>query len=467
MENMKKIGINTTITIALLLAVGGMSSCKRLIEIPGSPPTQITTSQQFKDSASILSALAGVYNYVTYGTGFTFNSALLTRCTGLSSDEISISDITQADLQAFFGYGLTPINSANSSLWSAPYTGVYPVNVILEQVASNKTLSTPFRTQLNGELKVVRALYYFYLVNLYGGVPVVTSSDYNTTARIPRASVDSVYAQIMDDLNDAKQDLTANYPANGRVRPNLYTALALLAKVELYRKNWQAAYDAANTVITSGVYSLETDLNNVFLDGSNEAIWQIPATGCCSVTQDAQYFVPYFGSLPTYPMTPFLTGAFETGDQRWQKWVGVSVAGSETFYYPYKYKVKYPDPSGPTEDYMVLRLAEQYLIRAEAAAQLGNTGPALDDLNQVRQRAGLLPSTATGQADILAAILRERQVELFTEWGNRWFDLKRTGLASSVLGAEKPGWNPTDTLYPVPNTQRQLNNLLLQNPGYN
>jgi hypothetical protein len=169
--------------------------------------------------------------------------------------------------------------------------------------------------------------------------------------------------------------------------------------------------------------------------------------------------------VPNYPLTSFLIGAFETGDQRFQKWVGVSVVGSQTFYYPYKYKNKYAPPT--IEDYMVLRLGEQYLIRAEAAAQLGNTGPALADLNQVRQRAGLTGSTAVTKDEILTAIMHERQTELFTEWGNRWLDLKRTGLASTVLGAEKMGWNATDTLYPVPNTQRQLNYLLTQNPGYN
>lgn len=443
-----------------------MSSCKKLIGIPGNPPTMLTNDQQFKDSASIMAVVAGVYNYISYGSGFGYNDALLTRCTGLSSDEIAFTDVTQPDLLAFFNYGLAPINTTNGPLWSGPYTGMYSVNAILEQIAINKSLSTAFRTQLNGELKVVRALYYFYLVNLYGGVPIVTSSDYNVTARLPRASVDSVYTQIMNDLSDATKALTADYPANGRVRPNLYTALGLQAKVELYRKDWQAAYDAANMVITSGVYNLETDLNNVFLDGSTEAIWQLPATGCCSVTQDAQYFIPYGGNVPTYPITSFLSGAFETGDQRFQNWVAISTVGSQNLYYPYKYKVKYPDGS-TIEDYMVLRLAEQYLIRAEAAAQLGNTGPALDDLNMIRQRAGLTPSPATDKASILAAILRERQVELFTEWGSRWFDLKRMGLASTVLGAEKPNWNPTDTLYPIPNTQRQLNNLLLQNPGYN
>jgi hypothetical protein len=116
---------------------------------------------------------------------------------------------------------------------------------------------------------------------------------------------------------------------------------------------------------------------------------------------------------------------------------------------------------------MVLRLGEQYLIHAEAAAELGNLGTALSDLNTVRARAGLGASTASTQADLLTAIMHERQVELFTEWGNRWFDLNRTGTAGAVLNAEKGGFQSYMALYPVPFSQIEVNTLLTQNPGYN
>jgi hypothetical protein len=84
----------------------------------------------------------------------------------------------------------------------------------------------------------------------------------------------------------------------------------------------------------------------------------------------------------------------------------------------------------------------------------------------VRLRAGLGASTASSQTDVLSAIMHERQTELFTEWGSRWLDLKRTGTMNAVLGAAKPGWKAADTLYPVPYPQIQADNLLTQNPGY-
>ena len=115
---------------------------------------------------------------------------------------------------------------------------------------------------------------------------------------------------------------------------------------------------------------------------------------------------------------------------------------------------------------MVFRLAEQYLIRAEALAQQNKLDSALADLNLVRQRAGLGNSTAVTGTDVLAAVMHERQTELFAEWGHRWFDLRRTGTIDAVLGAVKPGWQPTDSTLPVPFTQIQDNSLLTQNPGY-
>jgi len=460
---------NYKIMAALLLMAGLTSACKQLIEVPANPPTQIAGSQQFSDSATIMTAVAGIYSYTSPGLGFTYNDANLTLCTGLSSDEIASTNAGNAADQEFYTYSLTALNTNIIPLWEHPYTGIYPVNAILTGITGNKAIPDAFRTQLTGELKVVRAFYYFNLVNLFGGVPVVTSTDYKTSSRLPRTSVDSVYGRIITDLTDAQKALTANYPSSGRIRPNLYTALALLAKVQLYRQNWQAAYDAAGVVINSGMYSLETDLNNVFVDGSNEAIWQIPATGNYSVTQEALKFVPYSGSIPGYLLTTALMNAFEANDQRFQKWVGNTTvdngSGNQTYYFPYKYKDL--TPSGATEDYMILRLGELYLIRAEAAAHLGNLTVALADLDLIRSRAGLTASTAVTVDEVMTAVIHERQTELFTEWGNRWYDLKRTGTAGTVLSAEKSGWQPRDTLYPLPRAQLQINNLLQQNPGYN
>ena len=139
-------------------------------------------------------------------------------------------------------------------------------------------------------------------------------------------------------------------------------------------------------------------------------------------------------------------------------------AGS-TLYYPFKYKVM--SGTNLTEYYITLRLAEQFLIRAEARAQQGNISGAKTDVNVIRTRAGLPNTTANDKGGLLNAIEQERRIELFAEWGHRWFDLKRTGRATTVLGSLKPAtWQPTDELWPIPQSQINLNPSLTQNNGY-
>ena len=461
----------TGLTLATAMTMM-LTACKKLIQIPANPPTEIAQSEQFTDSASTMTAMADIYSYPSNGSnGFTFNDGYLSLCTGLSADELSVGSNTATSALQFFQYGVTSLNAYLPLVWNDPYTGIYAVNAVMSGVATSSGLSTSLKTQLTGELELVRALYNFDLVNLFGAVPLVTTTDYTATSKLGRSPVDSVYTQILTDLTAAQQVLPVAYPSAGHLRPNLYTVKALLAKVELYQKNWQAAYNAADTIIHSGLYSLVPNLNNVFLNGSTEAIWQLPANGKFSVTTEANEYVPYTsGTVPAYPLTSFLLNAFEPGDQRLQDWTGKVIintgSANDTSYYPYKYKNRIP--SAPTtEDFMVFRLGEQYLIHAEAAAELGNLGTALSDLNTVRARAGLGASTASTQADLLTAIMHERQVELFTEWGNRWFDLNRTATAGAVLNAEKGGFQSYMALYPVPFSQIEVNTLLTQNPGYN
>jgi hypothetical protein len=115
----------------------------------------------------------------------------------------------------------------------------------------------------------------------------------------------------------------------------------------------------------------------------------------------------------------------------------------------------------------VLRLSEQYLIRAEARARQGDLIGAKDDLNVIRNAAGLGNTIAVTDIAIIDAVLRERRVELFTEYGHRFFDLKRYGTVNAILSLVKPGWEVTDSLLPLPETELLVNpNLLPQNPGY-
>jgi hypothetical protein len=143
-----------------------------------------------------------------------------------------------------------------------------------------------------------------------------------------------------------------------------------------------------------------------------------------------------------------------------------------TYYYAYKYKANTAfGSSAPVTEWPIeLRLAEQYLIRAEARAQQNNLDGAKSDLNVIRSRASLAATTASTQTDVLAAVAHERQVELFTEWGHRWFDLKRAGKIDAVMGVEtsKKGgtWAAYKALVPIPASEILIDHNLTQNPGY-
>jgi hypothetical protein len=226
---------------------------------------------------------------------------------------------------------------------------------------------------------------------------------------------------------------------------------------------------------------MESNLDKVFLWNSKEAILQFQPKLDGQNVEDSRIYVLDANALnagsSAQGLRPAFAALFDSADLRFQKWIGkitVPAMGTlpgKTFYFPYKYKIKGPPaPTTTTEYLMALRLAEQYLIRAEARARLGNLHEAKQDLNKIRARVGLSPTPATTQQEILNAVMHERQLEMFTEWGHRWFDLKRTGRMDSVMTrvtAEKGTvWKPHYKLFPISQEEINRNPNIVQNPGY-
>jgi hypothetical protein len=465
----------------LLLAAISYNGCKKLIQIPANSPNQIVTAQVFKDSTDAVAAVINMYTgFSGNGSVTNLNSGGMTVLAGLSADELQVAADDNIDYECFINsIPASDPSNGDDNLWSGEYStqGIYDSNACIEGLTASAGISSSLRNQLIGECKIMRAFYFFNMVNIWGGVPLVTTTNYEVNQSLPRASVQDVYTQIIADLKDAKAKLKSAYPSDGHTRPNKYTAAALLAKVYLYQGDYKDAYAQSDTVINSGLYSLVPDLTQVFLDGSSEAIWQIPAKGIISnyPCVEGELFVPYdSGSLPNYWLTNVQMSAFEAGDQRITDWLNYNSVNGTQYYYPFKYKNYQTNGNATDEDYMIFRLAEQYLIRAEAEVngQGGGAAAAIADLNIIRMRAGLHPTTvapSAGSTQLMAAVMHERQTELFCEWGNRWLDLKRTGTAQSILAAEKSGPWLTDnhaSLFPIPNYEIQTNRKLIQNPGY-
>ena len=234
----------------------------------------------------------------------------------------------------------------------------------------------------------------------------------------------------------------------------------------MYRKDWISAESESSEIINSGIYSINTDLSNVFQISSNETIWQLRPVNPSRNTWEGNVIIPSSnGTTPTYLLTDALMSSFEPGDLRKINWTRSRTFSGQTFYYPFKYKVR----TGPTllEYYVVFRLAEIYLTRSEARVMQSNLQGAKDDLNIIRQRSGLPITSASSASDILLGIEQERKIEYLSEWGHRWFDLKRTNRANTIIGSLKPlTWQQTDALWPIPKSQLNLNPSLTQNPGY-
>ncbi|MFB9843925.1 RagB/SusD family nutrient uptake outer membrane protein [Mucilaginibacter ginsenosidivorans] len=460
------------------------AACKKMVSVP-EPVDSITTKEVFATDAQANSAIAGIYTQMINPptTSIVFSNGATTLYPGLSADEL-IDFYGPADDGYFdsnsiqvakFGYGYV-----NNFIWTPAYSNIYGANAIIEGIASSTSgaLHDNVKKELTGEAKFIRAFCYFYLTNMFGDVPLALTVDFNRTALMYRTPQAQIYNQIIQDLKDAQTALPDDYSAGlgERVRPNKWAATALLARVYLFKGDWADAELQASAVINnSSLFSLEPMVGNVFNTNSKEAIWQLKQNNIASPyngTVDAQTFIPYdSNTAPIYILTNSLLNSFETGDLRRKIWVDSTNYGGSTYYFPYKYTLAPSNiqPGGNIPQYyMMLRQAEQYLIRAEARVQLGENN-ALDDLNSIRNRAGLTSySGTTDKTSILNAIYHERQVELFAEWGHRWFDLKRTGQANTVLGAIplKQPWSSNSLLYPIPKTELITDPNLRQNPGY-
>lgn len=459
---------NTYIRFGMLMLICySILSCKKFILVDP-PKNELVSSTVFSDSSDATAAVLGLYiKIMNTSTELNLANGGLTVFTGLSSDELNTIG-EPADLE-FLTNSVSPTtNSKNDNLWSFGYQLIYHANACLEGISHNSKLSPSLVSQLSGEIKVLRAFIYMNLANVYGDVPLITTTNYHINSKTPRSSKDLVYEKIIEDLISAESSLSAEYVNSNKTRPNKLTASALLAKVYLHRQQWDNAIQKSSQVISDGRYILETNPSDVFKVGNKEAIWQLSPLQAGRETAEGNFFIPYDNlSVPKYIVTDTLLQAFEPGDYRKTEWLHYNVINGDTLWYPFKYKLVYNTTGTPQEHYAIIRLADLYLIRSEAECQKNNLAAARDDLNKIRMRGGLSLNTDVLQPSLQSAIQQERRIELFCEGGNRWFDLKRTGKADNVLSPVKGSdWQSTDVLFPIPFKELSLNPFLVQNPGY-
>lgn len=445
----------------------------------------------FNNDAGASSFVTSIYSKFLDWDMTSFGWIGLSSITSDDADKGSSPGDTGTDKDILDALSYNPTTPSVESVFNANYDGINRCNQALNILPKLTKADANLRNRLMGEAKFLRAFMYFTLVKCYGGVPIVDrlpnpSSTEDREMLLTRKTASEVYAFIETDLIDAIAALPEKsaYAANEKARASKGAAYALLAKVNLYQKNWQKVVDNCNAVTG---YSLAPDYATMFrIAGENDAesifeiqgVGSIPARGIqgYSNTQGARGAGGWGWGFNTPSQS--LVDAYEAGDVR--KNATIIFRGT-TLYdgriipntvenprYNYKaYSSNFTDAWETDANIKYLRFAEVLLMKAEALNELGQTSAAIPLLNQIRNRAGLANTTALSQADVRRAIWKERRVEMAFEH-DRFFDVVRTGQAVAAFAADgKTFVAGKHELFPIPQSFiRQAAGLSSQNPNY-
>ncbi|MDR7371066.1 RagB/SusD family nutrient uptake outer membrane protein [Flavobacterium aquidurense] len=463
---MKKLYTNTRYFINIILLLFVLNSCDSFVDVD-LPKSQLNSSAVFQEYMTANTAITDIYSKIRDKGFLAGNNSGLSNKLGNYTDEmVPFGNPSNTSFNFYYNSVLATTPEV-TQYWNYAYNQIYAANEVIEGVSNSTGLSPEQKNQLTGEALFIRALSHFYLVNLYGDIPFITQTDYRKNSVTGRMPIEEVFGYIIKDLENASILLTNNYSNLQRVRPNRYVVKALLARTYLYSGAYaQASNEASSLINQTGLFKLEQDLNRVFLISSSETIWQLQSANPGKNTEEGLQFIFQSTPPPVVALSTFLVNSFSQDDLRKSNWLRSRTNGISTWFHPFKYKEQNNTPSS-LEYSIVFRLAEQYLIRAEARAHQGDLIGAREDLNRIRNRAGLQNTVANNKEELLTDILKERRLEFFSEHGHRFFDLKRFNLLDSQLSVSKPGWKTSNALFPIPQNELLTNpNLGPQNPGY-
>jgi hypothetical protein len=437
------------------LAVGVFStfifSCKKyLTEFPNS---SIASENAIIDAGTARAAIIGAYdglqsyysaNFPTLGTitadAVVFNGTL-SQYLQLDQNAIPTDNvITVASYRSIY----SNINLVNSIIAKVPAV----VDPLLPEAEKNKIL---------GEAYFIRALDYFDLARGWGGVQLqlTPTSDLSALKGIKRSTRAQTYDQVQADLVKAEELLPDDAATRNRAQKSI--ARALRARLHLYREQWAEAENYATQVISNAKYGLVPDYKSFFTTPfqTKELVFELAYSANDRNGFWGTWYPSSFGG--SYTLKPSTTIIEQLNNANIGGTRNALIAGSANTVYG----VLYNTVSTSTDPSYVIRIAELYLIRAEARANQNKLTDALEDLNQIRKRAKVPVSAAATKADLLKAIEDENGIEFAFE-GHRWFDLTRTKRAGAVLGVT----NPNYWLFPLPFSDSFSDADFEQNPGY-
>ena len=451
-----------------LLAMG--TACDKVLDRQ-KPQNEVGDEFSINSIKGGQAAMHGLYHELQSGNYYGSNFMIISDVSSDQGQSIGTWDF----YREMDTYEVTLGNTENSNFYARAYRAINLANHIIQKVPALSDGTEAQKNRVIGNAHFVRALAYFDLVRVYGGVPnqygnlgmgLVTAPFAGLTdaSFVSRSSLTATYEMIEDDLLLAEGMLS---PSTDRSLASKGAAWALLARLYLYMGNWSQAEEYASRVMNDNTYTLLPNFLEIF-EGklTSESILEL-AFNSADQSSMRSWYLPTTrggrGDLAVHSSFAQLATA-DPNDIRGKQYVFEPVAG---IYYPAKYS-----KAGNIDNFHILRVAEMYLTRAEARAQMNNLAGALADLNAVRARAGVAPSSASGQAALLDAILHERNLELAFE-GHRFFDLVRTGKAMSVLVNVERKNGPPVTLkeagrqvLPIPQFDTDANPNIEQNEAY-
>lgn len=429
------------------------ASCSSFLEVE--PKTSISGEGVIHDETSANAAINGVYDALRSYYSVDYQSIAY-----LSGDNVQWTG-SQSQVQEFINNRVNPENATIASTWNGIYRTINRANNVIAALVGygGDGIAPAVRDNVLGQAYAIRGLAYFDLVRVWGGVPLITepTTQVGDNMGVARSAAEEIYRQVINDLNRAEELLPAT---TDRFVFTKKTVWALKARYHLYRKSWDEARtyaqllidDRANYELLAPYYSFFK--NNV--TGTRESVFELFYSANEPNPHRAQWQPQTNGGTrqwaPSDELVALLTNP-ETAGARSQL---IARDNQNRWYGDLYYRSTGADPT------YVIRLAELYLIRAEAYAELGTYNLAVDDLNKVRERALLANKPYhAGKADILLWIENERRLEFAFE-AHRWFDLVRTGRAQQVLGITEA----FRLLLPIPYSQILADPALKQNPDY-
>ncbi len=454
--------MNFKIKILIGLLAFALSGCVKDQE----PISQIVSVNFFKTASDAEAAVVACYDGIQSAYS---NNVIIAG--GVMGDDILAS--SGGNNTRHQDFAPTAAQGNVLDFWRESYFSIHRCLDVIENVPKINDLALD-KNRVMGEVYFIRALLYFNLTRFYGKVPIVTQTTKTPEQefQIAREEVSKVYELIITDLIQAKTLLPTNNI--NKARASKGAASALLARVYMHRDNFATALKECEDVmaLTNPKYELVpganyADLFTVGRQNTSETIFEIsfrPAVAQEGHNLDAST-VPVPGNIFTIRPEPKIITAFNNSIGDLRRDASLGIFNTQTYIKKYQSGPPTVTTNRRAQDanIIVLRLADVILMRAECLNELDRTPEAIPFLNQIRQRAGLLPTTALSKADVRLAIENERFLELAFE-GHRWFDLVRTNRAQALIPKLT---NIARVLWPVPSREIDLNpNLLPQNPSY-